>query len=93
MASFQVRDIHPSHYGRIYPIETSEGMNVGLIASLVVHVRVNTQGSSETPFYKISEMSREEGIIHLLAREDEYHRITTGIRIKELWIKELGKYR
>jgi DNA-directed RNA polymerase subunit beta len=52
-------------------------MNVGLIASLVVHARVNTQGSLETPFYKISEMSREEGIIHLSGREDEYHRITT----------------
>ncbi len=79
MASFQVRDIHPSHYGRICPIETFEGMNAGLIASLAVHVRVNTRGSLETPFYKISEISREEGIIHLSAGEDEYHRIATGI--------------
>ncbi|KAH9530522.1 hypothetical protein CY35_20G008200 [Sphagnum magellanicum] len=78
-ASFQVRDIHPSHYGRICPIETSEGMNAGLIASLAVHARVNTRGSLETPFYKISEISREEGIIHLLTREDEYHRIAIGI--------------
>jgi len=77
-ASFQVRDIHPSHYGRICPIETSEGMNAGLIASLAVHARVNTRGSLETPFYKISEISREEGIIHLSAGEDEYHRIATG---------------
>nr|AND47529.1 beta subunit of RNA polymerase [Sphagnum lenense] len=77
-ASFQVRDIHPSHYGRICPIETSEGMNAGLIASLAVHARVNTRGSLETPFYKISEISREEGIIHLSAGEDEYHQIATG---------------
>jgi DNA-directed RNA polymerase subunit beta len=53
-------------------------MNAGLIASLVVHARVNTQGSLETPFYKISEISREEGIIHLSAGEDEYHRIAMG---------------
>jgi DNA-directed RNA polymerase subunit beta len=78
MASFQVQDIHPSHYGRIYPIETSEGMNAGLITSLAVHARVNTRGSLETPFYKISEISREEEIIHLSTGEDEYHRIATG---------------
>jgi DNA-directed RNA polymerase beta subunit len=52
-------------------------MNAGLIASLVVHARVNTQGFLETPFYNISEISREEGIIHLSAGEDEYHRIAT----------------
>ncbi len=54
MANFQVWDIHPSHYGCICPIKTSRGMNVGLIASLVIHARMNTQGSLETPFYKIS---------------------------------------
>ncbi len=79
MASFQVRDIHPSHYGHICPIETSEGMNAGRITSLDVHARVNIQGSLETSFYKIFKISREEGIIHLSAWEDEYHRITTGI--------------
>jgi DNA-directed RNA polymerase subunit beta len=66
-------------------------MNAGLIASLAVHARVNTRGSLKTPFYKISEISREEGIIHLSAGEDEYHRIATGIFW--LWIKELEKYR
>jgi DNA-directed RNA polymerase subunit beta len=53
-------------------------MNAGLIASLAVHARVNTRGSFETPFYKISEIFREEEIIHLLAGEDEYHRIAMG---------------
>ncbi len=46
-------------------------MNAGLIASLAIHARMNTPGSLETPFYKISEISREEGIIHLSAGEDE----------------------
>ncbi len=71
MTSFQVQDIHPSHYGNICPIETSESMNFGLIASLTIHARMNTWGSLETPFYKLSEISRIEGIIHLLTREDE----------------------
>jgi DNA-directed RNA polymerase beta subunit len=48
-------------------------MNVGLIASLVVHARMNTRESLETPFYKISEISREERIIHLSTGDDEYH--------------------
>ncbi len=57
--SFQVWDIHLSNYGCIYPIETLKGMNAGLIASLAVHARMNTQRSLKTPFYKISEVSRE----------------------------------
>ncbi len=59
-------------------IETSKGMNVGLIASLTIHARVNIQGSLKNPFYKISKISKEKGIIHLLAGEDEYHQIATG---------------
>ena len=77
-ASFQVRDIHFSHYGRICPIETSEGMNAGLIASLAIHAKVNNWGSLESPFYKISKNSKEEKIIYLSAGEDEYYRIATG---------------
>ena len=51
--SFAVRDIHPSHYGRICPIETPEGQNVGLIASLTTCARVNTSGFLETPFWRV----------------------------------------
>jgi len=51
--SFSVRDIHPSHYGRICPIETPEGQNVGLIASLTTSARVNKLGFLETPFWKV----------------------------------------
>ncbi|MHC5732053.1 MAG: hypothetical protein ACYTXY_49915, partial [Nostoc sp.] len=49
-AGFAVRDIHPSHYGRICPIETPEGPNAGLIGSLATHARVNLYGFLETPF-------------------------------------------
>lgn len=51
--SFSVRDIHPSHYGRICPIETPEGQNVGLIASLTTCARVNNSGFLETPFWRV----------------------------------------
>lgn len=51
--SFAVRDIHPSHYGRICPIETPEGQNVGLIASLTTCARVNRRGFLETPFWRV----------------------------------------
>ncbi|MCU0529136.1 MAG: DNA-directed RNA polymerase subunit beta [Cyanobium sp. Prado107] len=57
-AGFAVRDIHPSHYGRICPIETPEGPNAGLIGSLATHARVNEYGFIETPFWKV-----EHGIV------------------------------
>ena len=49
-AGFDVRDVHPTHYGRICPIETPEGPNIGLIASLSTHARVNEYGFIETPY-------------------------------------------
>ncbi len=52
-AGFAVRDIHPSHYGRVCPIETPEGPNAGLIGSLATHARVNEYGFIETPFWKV----------------------------------------
>lgn len=52
-AGFAVRDLHPSHYGRICPVETPEGPNAGLIGSLSVYARVNSYGFIETPFYKV----------------------------------------
>lgn len=77
-AGFQVRDIHPSHYGRICPIETSEGMNAGLIGSLAIHAEINSLGCLESPFYKISKLSEEDQIFNLSAGEDEDYRIATG---------------
>nr|YP_010290534.1 RNA polymerase beta subunit [Centrolepis aristata]ULQ64479.1 RNA polymerase beta subunit [Centrolepis aristata] len=77
-ASFRIRDIHPSYYGRICPIDTSEGINVGLIGSLAIHARIGHWGSIETPFYEISERSRETQIIYLSPNRDEYYMIATG---------------
>ena len=78
-AGFQVRDIHPSHYGRICPIETSEGMNAGLIGSLAIHAQINILGCLESPFYKNSELSElDHKIYNLSAGEDEYYRIAIG---------------
>ena len=57
-AGFAVRDIHPSHYGRICPIETPEGPNAGLIGSLATHARVNEYGFIETPFWRV-----ENGVV------------------------------
>nr|YP_010120826.1 RNA polymerase beta subunit [Iris pseudacorus]QRC77354.1 RNA polymerase beta subunit [Iris pseudacorus] len=78
-ASFRIRDIHPSHYGRICPIDTSEGINVGLIGSLAIHVRIGHCGSIESPFYEISERSKEEAqIIYLSPNRDEYYMVAAG---------------
>ena len=54
-AGFDVRDVHPTHYGRICPIETPEGPNIGLIASLSTYARVNEFGFIETPYRKVAE--------------------------------------
>ena len=54
-AGFEVRDVHPSHYGRICPIETPEGPNIGLIASLATFARINEFGFLETPYRKVKD--------------------------------------
>jgi len=72
-AGFEVRDVHPSHYGRICPIETPEGPNIGLIASLATFARVNDFGFIETPYRKV-EKGRVTGQIEYLTadREEQY---------------------
>ena len=73
--SFAVRDIHPSHYGRICPIETPEGQNVGLIASLTTCARVNQSGFIETPFWRVinGKVIKTGNPIYLTAEiEDSY---------------------
>ncbi|MDG2329306.1 MAG: DNA-directed RNA polymerase subunit beta [Synechococcus sp. cluster2_bin.44] len=79
-AGFAVRDIHPSHYGRLCPIETPEGPNAGLINSLATHARVNEYGFIETPFWKV-----ENGIviksgdpIYLSADREDEVRVAPG---------------
>nr|YP_009731405.1 RNA polymerase beta subunit [Corybas taliensis]QHN69920.1 RNA polymerase beta subunit [Corybas taliensis] len=77
-ASFRIRDIHPSHYGRICPIDTSEGINVGLIGSLAIHVKVGYWGSIKSPFYKLSERSKEAQMVYLSPNQDEYYMVAAG---------------
>nr|YP_010340337.1 RNA polymerase beta subunit [Solanum aureum]UNZ92661.1 RNA polymerase beta subunit [Solanum aureum] len=77
-ASFRIRDIHPSHYGRICPIDTSEGINVGLIGSLAIHARIGHWGSLESPFYEISERSTGVRMLYLSPGSDEYYMVAAG---------------
>jgi len=72
-AGFEVRDVHPSHYGRICPVETPEGPNIGLIASLATFARVNDFGFLETPYRKVEKGRVKEHIDYLTAdREETY---------------------
>lgn len=70
-AGFEVRDIHPSHYGRICPIETPEGPNIGLIASLSTYARVNPLGFLETPYRKVEDGRVTRKIEYLTADIEE----------------------
>jgi DNA-directed RNA polymerase subunit beta len=70
-AGFEVRDIHPSHYGRICPIETPEGPNIGLIASLSTYARVNSLGLLETPYRKVEDGRVTRKVEYLTADIEE----------------------
>jgi len=72
-AGFEVRDVHPTHYGRICPIETPEGPNIGLIASLSTYARVNEYGFIETPYRKIvNGVAQKEVEFHTALKEDQF---------------------
>jgi DNA-directed RNA polymerase subunit beta len=79
-AGFAVRDIHPSHYGRICPIETPEGPNAGLIGSLATHARVNAYGFIETPFYKVENgrVRKDLPAAFMTADEEDDLRVAPG---------------
>ena len=73
-AGFAVRDIHPSHYGRICPIETPEGPNAGLIGSLATHAKVNDYGFVEAPFFVVKDRQVTNEVVYMTADEDENYR-------------------
>jgi DNA-directed RNA polymerase subunit beta len=79
-AGFAVRDIHPSHYGRICPIETPEGPNAGLIGSLATHARVNSYGFIETPSYRVEDgrVLKEFAPLYMTADEEDDKRVAPG---------------
>ncbi|MCE2527213.1 MAG: DNA-directed RNA polymerase subunit beta [Actinomycetia bacterium] len=70
-AGFEVRDVHPSHYGRMCPIETPEGPNIGLIGSLATYARVNQYGFIETPYRKVEDSRVLDTVDYLAATEEE----------------------
>lgn len=74
-AGFAVRDIHPSHYGRICPVETPEGPNAGLIGSLATHAKVNDYGFVESPFFVVKDGVVTDEVVYMTADEDENYRV------------------
>lgn len=72
-AGLEVRDVHPSHYGRMCPIETPEGPNIGLIGPLSVYARVNPFGFIETPYRKVVDGVVSDEIVYLTADEEDRH--------------------
>ena len=74
-AGFEVRDVHPTHYGRICPFETPEGPNIGLINSLATYSRINKYGFIESPYLKVVDGKKTNEIVYLSAVEESRYRI------------------
>ncbi len=74
-AGFEVRDVHPTHYGRICPIETPEGPNIGLINSLATFARVNKYGFIESPYRKVVNAKVTDEVVYLSAMEEMRHHV------------------
>ena len=74
-AGFEVRDVHPTHYGRICPIETPEGPNIGLINSLATHARINKYGFIESPYRKVVGAKLKNEVVYLSAMEEARYSI------------------
>jgi DNA-directed RNA polymerase subunit beta len=83
-AGFEVRDVHPTHYGRICPIETPEGPNIGLINSLATHAVVNKYGFIESPYRRIKDGHTTDEVIYMSAMEEAKHIIAqANITLKD----------
>ena len=83
-AGFEVRDVHPTHYGRICPIETPEGPNIGLINSLATFARVNKYGFIESPYRRVENGKATSEVIYLSAMEEARFRVAqANIKIEE----------
>jgi DNA-directed RNA polymerase subunit beta len=74
-AGFEVRDVHHTHYGRVCPIETPEGPNIGLIGSLCIYAKVNELGFIETPYFRVIEGKITDEIVYLSADEEDKYKI------------------
>ena len=74
-AGFEVRDVHPTHYGRMCPIETPEGQNIGLINSLATFARVNKYGFIETPYRRVKDSQVTDEVVYMSATEEMRHTV------------------
>ncbi|XVN40636.1 MAG: DNA-directed RNA polymerase subunit beta [Rickettsia endosymbiont of Argas persicus] len=74
-AGFEVRDVHPTHYGRICPIETPEGQNIGLINSMATYARINKHGFIESPYRKVKDGRVTDEVVYLSAIEEGKYKI------------------
>ncbi|MDP3080918.1 MAG: DNA-directed RNA polymerase subunit beta, partial [Brevundimonas sp.] len=83
-AGFEVRDVHPTHYGRICPIETPEGPNIGLINSLATHARVNKYGFIESPYRRVKDGRATDEVVYISAMEEAKYTIAqANIELKD----------
>jgi len=87
-AGFEVRDVHSSHYGRICPIETPEGPNIGLITSLTTYAKINEFGFIETPYRKVIDGKVTDEIVYMYALEEEDYHIAQASTL----LDESGKF-
>ncbi len=78
-AGFEVRDVQPSHYGRICPIQTPEGPNIGLVGHLASYARINSYGFLETPYMKVEKGKVTSKVQYLSAYEEEKYNIASGV--------------
>ncbi len=80
-AGFEVRDVHYTHYGRLCPIETPEGPNIGLISSLCIYAKINNLGFIETPYRKVTNKTvdlSDNGVEYFTAEDEEEHMVAQG---------------
>ena len=89
-AGFEVRDVHTSHYGRMCPIETPEGPNIGLIGSLATYARINPYGFIETPYRRVVDGKVTDDIDYLTADEEENFTIAQANDLFDLETREFG---
>jgi DNA-directed RNA polymerase subunit beta len=88
-AGFEVRDVHPTHYGRMCPIETPEGQNIGLINSLATYARVNKYGFIETPYRKVRDGQVTDDVVYMSATEEMRHTVAQA----NAQLDEEGRFR
>ncbi|MDR3583628.1 MAG: DNA-directed RNA polymerase subunit beta [Candidatus Pacebacteria bacterium] len=91
-AGFEVRDVHPSHYGRICPVETPEGPNIGLVGHLATYTKINNYGFLETPYLKIyHEVENKEELLLDKILNENVDGFNAGTKIDEMAAKQIAK--